>query len=215
MHRRELLETLALYSNTWARNHFSYHPAGSEALQAEEDTIVRTFLNFIETEPQCFSRETVAGHLTGSALITSPALDQVLLTLHAKLGIWVQLGGHADGDHLMHRVALREAQEESGLSSFSFLDYHKALTTAGGRALAPLPFDFDFHQIPPRRLEPTHIHYDVRYLLVADPALPFVISEESKDLRWLSLPEARRLTQERSMHRQFDKLEWLRRALSR
>jgi len=77
-----------------------------------------------------------------------------------------------------------------------------------------MPFDFDFHQIPARLNEPAHIHYDVRYLLLADPQEPLLISSESKDLRWFSLEEVRTVTQERSMHRQFNKLAWLKTRLT-
>ena len=42
--------------------------------------------------------------------------QRVLLTHHRKLDRWLQLGGHADGDRDLARVALKEAEEESGLA---------------------------------------------------------------------------------------------------
>jgi 8-oxo-dGTP pyrophosphatase MutT (NUDIX family) len=62
-----------------------------------------------------FTRERLEGHFTGSAWLVSGDGLRVLLTHHRKLGRWLQLGGHADGDRDLARVALREAEEESGL----------------------------------------------------------------------------------------------------
>ena len=107
---------------------------------------------------------------------------------------------------------MREALEESGLPGLEFLPYVHVLDREPltGDQAQPLPFDFDCHVIPARKNEPAHIHYDVRYLIIGDRNIPFVISEESQDLRWFTLAEARQVTAEPSMLRQFDKLEWLR-----
>lgn len=135
------------------------------------------------------------GHITASAMITSPTGDAVLLTHHKKLGRWLQLGGHADGEFDVVNVARREIEEESGLASFDFW-------SASGEL-----FDIDCHDIPQHGTEPAHIHFDLRFLVIADPKHPITVSEESHDVRWFTLAEARRLTDEASMHRQFDKIE--------
>jgi 8-oxo-dGTP pyrophosphatase MutT (NUDIX family) len=205
--RLDLLKTLTVYQDLWA--------AGA----AEEEAILTRFRAFVEETPACFDRATVAGHVTGSALVVSSDRRQVLLTLHRKLGKWLQLGGHADGDPRVHEVARREVEEESGLTELAFLPYEQTLyeqgyeqgPKAGGRTSLdwPLPFDLDCHAIPERPGEPAHVHYDVRYVIVADAGKPLVMSHESKDLRWFTVDEARKVTGERSMHRQFDKLEKL------
>lgn len=154
--------------------------------------------DFVRREPHCFERSCPEGHITASALVTDPACEKVLLTLHAKLGKWLQLGGHTDGASDVPQEALREAQEESGRPEVELFPD------------APLPFDIDIHEIPARKNEPAHLHYDVRFLCRLDPELPFVISAESKDLRWLNLSDAQGLTDETSMQRQFFKLLALR-----
>jgi 8-oxo-dGTP pyrophosphatase MutT (NUDIX family) len=94
----------------------------------------------------------------------------VLLTHHRKLGLWLQLGGHADGDSDLARVALKEAEEESGLRDL---------------ALAPGIFDLDRHWIPQHREVPPHWHYDVRFVVRAyGDEEAFVVSDESHDLAW-------------------------------
>jgi 8-oxo-dGTP pyrophosphatase MutT (NUDIX family) len=129
--------------------------------------------------------------VTASAWIVSPDRAQVLLTQHRKLGRWLQLGGHADGDPDVFAVALREAREESGLARFS------TLPGDGGR----LPVDVDVHEIPARRAEPAHLHHDVRFLLLAEPGQSLCRSDESADLRWVPWAELPRLAAEESLLR--------------
>jgi 8-oxo-dGTP pyrophosphatase MutT (NUDIX family) len=99
---------------------------------------------------------------------------RVLLTHHRKLGRWLQLGGHADGDPHLAAVALREAEEESGLS---------------GLRVEPVVFDLDRHWIPARGSEPGHWHYDMRFVVRATVSEDFVVSEESHALAWRPVRE--------------------------
>ncbi|MEO7432578.1 MAG: NUDIX hydrolase [Dokdonella sp.] len=124
--------------------------------------------------PDAASRERKAGHLTGSAWLVSADGRHVLLTHHRKLGRWLQLGGHADGDTNLARVALREAEEESGLTD---LVVNAAL------------FDLDRHAIPARGDEPEHWHYDVRYVVRATGSEHFSVSGESHALAWRDIGE--------------------------
>lgn len=117
-----------------------------------------------------FTRERLEGHFTGSAWLVSGDGRRVLLTHHRKLGRWLQLGGHADGDRDLARVALREAEEESGLSDLS----------VESEAI----FDVDRHWIPERGDVPGHWHHDVRYVVRATGSEAYAVSEESLDLAW-------------------------------
>ena len=154
------------------------------ATEAEATALV---IAFVEEHPDCLLRSCEPGHLTGSAWIVDPTRTRVLLTHHRKLGKWLQLGGHADGDPDLLAVALREAREESGL--------------AGVRVLSPAIFDLDRHWIPPRKSDPGHWHLDLRFLLEADPAETLVVSDESHDLAWVPLTEVAALNPEESMTR--------------
>lgn len=115
-------------------------------------------------------RERLEGHLTASALVVDARRRAALLTHHAKLGRWLQLGGHCDGDANLARAALREAVEESGIE---------------GLAIDPAPIDVDVHEIPARPDVPAHLHLDVRFLVVAPEGAVEVISDESLALRWI------------------------------
>ena len=95
---------------------------------------------FVEANTDCFSRELAIGHITGSAWILDSTGTRALLTHHKKLNIWVQPGGHADGDPDVEQVAYREAIEESALIGLEFVDQEL--------------FDIDIHQIPARVMKP-------------------------------------------------------------
>jgi 8-oxo-dGTP pyrophosphatase MutT (NUDIX family) len=144
-------------------------------------------IRFVEAEEMCLERTCGPGQLTGSAWIVSLDGSRVLLTHHRKLGKWLQLGGHADGDPDLLAVALREAREESGLVRL--------------RAASSEVFDVDRHRIPERKGEPAHWHYDLRFLIEADPAEPLVVTHESKDLAWVDLARVTALNSEESLLR--------------
>lgn len=148
-----LREQLAAYGRRW--------PA--------ETGVVGQFLALLDDPADPFVRERLEGHLTGGAWLVSADGRRTLLTHHRKLGRWLQLGGHADGDSDMARVALKEAEEESGLSD---------LSVEGDI------FDLDRHWIPERKGVPGHWHYDVRYVVRANGSEDYVVSEESLDLAW-------------------------------
>jgi len=140
---------------------------------AHEAAMRARLIAFVAAQPDAFERTLAAGHVTASAWIVDPARTRALLAHHRKLGKWLQLGGHADGDPDVRRAALREAREESGLTSLRF--------AADGI------YDLDVHAIPARPGEPAHDHYDVRFALEADPAEPLVTSAESHALAWIAL----------------------------
>lgn len=137
----------------------------------EEALFISDFTSLTE-DPLAYKRERLAGHFTASSWIVNKKRTHTLLTLHRKLGRWLQLGGHADGNENLIEVALKEAKEESGLQNL--------------RLVEEQIFDLDKHIIPERPHVPEHYHYDVRFLLEADMDEPLQISEESISLAWFS-----------------------------
>ncbi len=158
----------------------------------QESELVDRFLAVLGDPYDPFVRERLTGHFTGGAWLVSADGQRILMTHHRKLGRWLQLGGHADGDQDMARVALKEAQEESGLR--------------GLRIEGEGIFDLDRHWIPEHKDVPGHWHYDVRYVVRAGEDENYVVSEESHDLAWRPISEVARDTDE-SMSRMARK--WL------
>lgn len=168
MHRQPLLQLL--------RQHVPADPS--------EEAMTQTTIAFIETNPDAFERSLLIGHVTGSAWIVSPDHSQTLLIHHRKLDRWLQPGGHADGNPNVAEVALREAQEETGLTSLRLISPDGSSIQT---SQSPPIFDVDIHTIPVHNGVPEHLHYDIRFLLEADPNEPFGISEEIKNIHWFSL----------------------------
>jgi len=180
MHRNPLLEKLS--------THTPY--------DAHEAAMAEALRQFVEANVDCFERSLEIGHITGSAWIVDRDRTHALLTHHRKLNKWLQLGGHADGDPDILRVALREAREESNLDAI--------------HPVSENIFDVDIHVIPARGAEPEHLHYDVRFLLEADRSAPLTVSEESRSLAWMPLMEIASLNPEESMARMVAKTKPLR-----
>jgi 8-oxo-dGTP pyrophosphatase MutT (NUDIX family) len=134
----------------------------------EEADTVDAFLRLLG-ETDAFVRERLAGHFTASAWLVDRTGTRALLTHHRKLERWLQPGGHADGETDLRAVALKEAEEESGL--------------AGLRVGDDL-FDLDRHWIPEHRGVPGHWHHDARYVVRAGADEDFVVGDESHDLAW-------------------------------
>ena len=181
MHRKPLLEILDRYAVV--------HPG--------ESLCVDQVRRLVESQSDCFERTCLPGHITASAWILSPDRKKILLTRHRKLNRWLQLGGHADGDSHVLRVALREAREESGMTQFDVIS--GAPDPRVGDTI--LPLDLDVHRIPARGDEPEHAHHDVRYLFVARPGQPLAISDESIDLGWFDPAALEPLAPDESLRR--------------
>ncbi|MFF2571884.1 NUDIX hydrolase [Streptomyces sp. NPDC101191] len=131
------------------------------------------YLEHLAAHPDGMYKPCQAGHLTSSALVIDPSRGRVLLTLHRKLGMWLQMGGHCEaGDATLEAAALREAREESGIET--------GLTLLPGG-----PVRLDRHPIP----APCHWHLDVQYAALAPADAVAEISEESLDLRWFAYDE--------------------------
>ena len=176
MHRQHLNVLLQRYRERWP----------------EEHELVRRFETFASEHDDCLLRSCVPGHITSSAWILSPDGALALLTHHKKLERWLQLGGHVDGESHIEQACLREAQEESGMQRFEFVPW-----SAGGL----VPLDLDVHPIPARKQDPLHDHWDVRFLLRAEPGQELVISDESNRLEWVALEKLGEFTDEESVLR--------------
>ena len=123
----------------------------------------------LDTRPQPLHRTERPGHFTGSALVVHADLERTLVLFHTKLQIWVQPGGHADGGASLASVALREATEETGID---------------GLRVWPVAVDLDIHRVDPPK-EDAHLHYDVRFVVLAPEGAEVDANHESQAQRWV------------------------------
>ncbi|MFF7606876.1 NUDIX domain-containing protein [Streptomyces parvulus] len=135
-----------------------------------QDELRQVYLDHLAAHPDGMWKACGAGHVTASALVVDPSRERVLLTLHKKMRMWLQMGGHCEpGDGTLARAALREATEESGIDG---------LTLAPGG-----PVRLDRHHTP------CAWHLDVQYAALAPAGAVEAISDESLDLRWFPYAE--------------------------
>ncbi|MDQ0932510.1 NUDIX hydrolase [Streptomyces turgidiscabies] len=136
----------------------------------DQHDLRQVYLDHLDARPDGMWKACEDGHITASALVIDPERERVLLTLHKKLKMWLQMGGHCEpSDSTLAGAALREATEESGIPSL--------------RLLQGTPVRLDRHHTP------CAWHLDVQYAAVAPKGAVEAISDESLDLRWFAYAE--------------------------
>ena len=150
-------------------------------------------LSFLRKNHNCLKRTSIRGHFTASAWVVNSEETHVLLMHHKKLNIWIQLGGHADGENDLLNVAIKEVLEESGIKNIS--------------PITDKIFDIGVHRIPRYQLIKEHYHYDIRFLLKSTSDDTLVANEESTDLKWFLASQASLPTKNQDIQRMLSK--WL------
>ncbi|MFF3344141.1 NUDIX hydrolase [Streptomyces sp. NPDC002779] len=137
---------------------------------ADQQDLRQVYLDHLDRHSDGMWKDCKDGHITASALVIDPERERVLLTLHRKLRMWLQMGGHCErADDTLSGAALREATEESGIPSL--------------RLLRSTPVRLDRHRTP------CAWHLDVQYAAIAPGGAVEAISDESLDLRWFAYDE--------------------------
>ncbi|MER6467650.1 NUDIX hydrolase [Streptomyces collinus] len=136
----------------------------------DQEELRQVYLDHLDAHPDGMWKACGDGHITASALVIDPERGRVLLTLHRKLRMWLQMGGHCEpSDATLAGAALREGTEESGVAGLTLLP--------GG------PVRLDRHHTP------CAWHLDVQYAALAPAGAVETISDESLDLRWFAYDE--------------------------
>lgn len=167
---------------------------GYAAADSTEEQHRRDMIDLVDAQEAWWHRDTLPGHITASAFVVSPDLHNLLLHFHRKLDRWLQFGGHDEGEQHPAKAVLRELVEESGLQHFDFFG-------------DPAFFDLDIHPIPESPKMAAHLHYDVRFLFVADDRQELNPADGESDLlRWMSLKDATEALDEDASQRVYRKM---------
>ena len=144
--------------------------------QEERDKAI--LLDWIDSGKDILTRNNEVAHLTTSAWVMSPDRTRVLMAYHNLYNSWAWLGGHADGENDLLAVALREAEEESGVSE---------VRVVTREILSIETLCVEGHEKRGKYV-PCHLHLNVTYLLEADPSQPLRIKpDENSAVAWIDV----------------------------
>ncbi|AXK43921.1 NUDIX hydrolase [Erythrobacter aureus] len=150
----------------------------------EEEERIRPFTDHLKVGPATIlDRKTMFGHITASAFIVDPSTRSALLVHHKSLNLWLQPGGHYEGDPSLQDAALREATEETGISRLRLMPIAGETST---------PLDIDTHAIPakPAKGEGDHRHHDFVFLMQASADETIQPQEEEVvEAKWVPLDD--------------------------
>jgi 8-oxo-dGTP pyrophosphatase MutT (NUDIX family) len=147
--------------------------AAAELVGEQQEVCRQRFFDLLDAHGDALVRTCRPGHLTGSSLVVEFGAERVLVLWHNKAKRWLQPGGHADGDGNLAHVAWREATEETGIN---------------GLAVVVPAVHVDIHEFRPPDEDP-HLHFDVRYVVLAPPGATTQPNHESGGLRWVTFDE--------------------------
>lgn len=131
-------------------------------------------------QPDIYLRTNELVHVTSSAWIVNHDRTKVLMAYHNIMQTWAWLGGHADGETDLLKVALKEAREESGVKNIRPVSeklYSVEMLTVNGH-------------VKRDKYVNSHIHLNATYLLEADENDKlFVKEDENSGVRWIPIGE--------------------------
>ncbi len=138
-------------------------------------------LRRLKSGEELYLRDNNSAHLTASAWVVDSTRENVLMAYHKIYDAWSWLGGHADGDHDLLAVAIREVQEEGGITDVRPVSeniYSVEILTVDGH-------------VKKGKYVSSHLHLNITYLLEADPLEQTHIKEdENSGVRWYQKDEA-------------------------
>lgn len=159
-----------------------YHPYNEQ--EANDCDVM---LGLLEKEPNIFLRENRTAHFTASSWLLNREHDKVLMIYHNIYHSWAWTGGHADGEEDLLAVAIREAEEETGVTGIVPIKdgiYSLEILTVDGHEKRGA-------------YVPSHLHLNITYLLEADEeAVLRIKPDENSGVKWFPLEEALKASSE-------------------
>jgi 8-oxo-dGTP pyrophosphatase MutT (NUDIX family) len=175
-----------------------------EPFNEQEEKDKEFFLNYIDKFYDVLTRSNELGHFSGSAFIVNKARTKALMVYHNIFNSWACPGGHADGVEDLMSVAIKEAEEETGIKQIIPL-------VNGIFAIQSNPTLGHFKK---GKYVSAHIHFDVTFLFEANDTIPIRVKEdENSNVTWIPIEECVEKTDEdfmREIHKKvIEKLQTL------
>ena len=163
--------------------------------QEEKDQAM--MIQFLSKNDDGLLRSNLLSHFTSSGVVVNFEMTKVLFIHHNIYNSWGWVGGHNDGDPDFLGVAIKEAQEETGVSNvYPYKDDIIALDCI-----------YVSNHFKNGDFVSDHIHMNVTYLLIADETEELVIKkDENSGVKWFTLEEALHVMEEPRMRPIYEKL---------
>lgn len=153
----------------------------------QEENDKKVMLKCIDSCNDVLTRENEVFHFTASNWIVNKERTKVLMIYHNIYNSWAWTGGHADGNENLVEVALKEAEEETGLKNLKVLSdgiYSLEIVTVNGH-------------VKRGKYVSSHLHYDCCFLLEADEKDSIRIKEdENKGVKWVNIEDVCKIVSE-------------------
>ncbi len=154
----------------------TYLPANEQEARDQQQ-----MLRYLTSHPDCLSRKDSTAHVTVSIWTVNKARTKTLMVYHKLYDSWSWIGGHADGDADLPAVAMRELQEETGITNAT-------LVSRDIFSLELLPVSGHFKN---GVYVSSHLHLNITYLAVADEREALTANdEENTGVKWFSFEDA-------------------------
>ena len=147
----------------------------------QEENDKKVMLDYMKHNSDYLTRENKVAHFTTSIWTMNRERTKTLMIYHNIYDSWSWIGGHADGEEDLAKVALRELKEETGVENATLVSkdiFSLEILTVDGH-------------MKKGRYIPSHLHFNVTFLAEADEAQMLVVNEEeNKDVKWFSFEDA-------------------------
>lgn len=159
-----------------------YKEAFMNYVPKNEQEIVdkKAIIEFIKRNPDALNRDNLVAHITSSSIVVNEKMDKVLFAYHNIYDSWGWLGGHNDDNPDLLQVALKEAQEETGIQNVRpFND-----------KIMMIDIIYVENHIKHGKYVSDHLHLNATYLLIANDQDDLTVKpDENQGVKWFNIDD--------------------------
>lgn len=167
------------------------------AFNEQEEKDKEMMLQYIDLFENILTRECEIAHFSSSAFLVNKTRDKVLMIYHNIYQSWAWTGGHCDGENNFLSVAIREAQEETGIQTI----------TPIGEEIFSLEILPVWGHVKKGKFIASHQHLNVTYLLEGEETETLHEKEdENSGVQWIPINKIKEYSTETNMYPTYDKI---------
>lgn len=153
----------------------NYEPSCAQEISDKE-----IMIKFIDEFDDVLTRNNKVAHMTSSAFVVNKKRDKVLMVHHNIYNAWSWTGGHADGDEDLFHVAMKELNEETGITNFSNLS----------DSIVSLDIIPVYGHMKNNKFVSPHLRFNAAFLFEADEDEKLIVNtDENSSVCWIPAME--------------------------